>query len=94
MCSTLGTLALKKSERFRKPMPTLLALICYAGSTVLLARAMTMMPVALAHAVWTGIVALTLLGIDRFYFRLPISNRQLMGFLFVLLGIAVFGIAS
>ncbi|MEI7240330.1 SMR family transporter [Pectobacterium brasiliense] len=94
ICSTLGTLALKGSERFRKPIPTALALLCYAGSTVLLARAMTLMPVALAHAVWTGLVALALLGIDRFYFRLPVSGSRLAGFLCVLGGIAVLGAQS
>lgn len=92
VCSTLGTLALKGSARFRKPIPTALALPCYAGSTVLLARAMTLMPVALAHAVWTGLVALALLGIDRWVFRLSFSGGRLAGVLCVLAGIAVLGI--
>lgn len=94
LCSTLGTLALKGSQRFRKPIPTALALLCYAGSTVLLARAMTLMPVALAHAVWTGLVALALLGIDRWVFRLPLSGPRAAGFLCVLAGIAVLGIQA
>lgn len=92
LCSTLGTLALKGSARFRKPVPTALALLCYAGSTVLLARAMTLMPVALAHAVWTGLVALALLAIDRWVFRLPLSGSRVAGFLCVLAGISVLGI--
>ncbi|KKO72003.1 DMT family transporter [Kerstersia gyiorum] len=91
ICSTLGTLALKGSAQFRKPIPTALALLCYAGSTVLLAHAMTLMPVALAHAIWTGLVALALLGIDRWVFRLSLSGARLAGFLFVLAGIAVLG---
>lgn len=91
LCSTLGTLSLKGSEHFQRPIPTALALLCYAGSTALLARAMTLMPVALAHAVWTGLVALALLGVDRFYFHLPVSGSRMAGFLCVLAGITVLG---
>lgn len=91
LCSTLGTLALKRSKQFKKPVPTALALLCYAGSTVMLARAMTLMPVALAHAVWTGLVALSLLGIDRWVFGLSLSGSRIVGFVCVLAGIAVLG---
>ncbi|THT98718.1 hypothetical protein E9531_13620 [Lampropedia puyangensis] len=91
-CSTLGTLALKGSEQFRKPAPTILAFLCYAGSTILLARAITLMPIALAHAVWTGLVALALLAIDRWVFHLALSASRVAGFFCVLAGIAVLGV--
>ncbi|WP_372372985.1 multidrug efflux SMR transporter [Alcaligenes faecalis] len=92
LCSTLGTLAFKGSAQLRKPVPSALALLCYAGSTVLLAHAMTLMPVALAHAVWTGLVALALLAIDRWVFRLSLSTSRIAGVLCVLAGIAVLGV--
>lgn len=94
VCSTLGTLALKGSERFRKPVPTALALLCYAGSTILLARALTIMPIALAHAIWTGLVALTLLGFDGWHSRIPLQRARVAGLVCVLLGIAVVGVRS
>lgn len=94
ICSTLGTVALQRSEQFRNPIPMALALLFYAGSTVLLALAMTLMPVALVHAVWTGLVALALVGVDRWLYRLPVSGSRMLGFLFVLAGIAVLGASS
>lgn len=88
LCSTCGTLAVKKAANFRKLLPSLLAVVCYTSSTWFLAHAMSHMPVALAHAAWSGLVALLLLGVDRFYLKVPLASGQFIGFFCILAGIA------
>lgn len=91
LCSTVGTLAVKASHNFRRLGASILALACYGGGTWFLAQAMLTMPVALAHAVWSGLVAIALLVIDKFYFKTRISRVNLAGFSLVLLGIVLLG---
>lgn len=89
LCSTCGTLAIKRSANFRNLVPTALAIACYSGATWLLAQAMSHMPIAFAHAAWSGLVALLLLAIDRFYLKLSLAPAQLTGFFAIIAGIAL-----
>jgi len=92
VCSTLGTLNLKKTDHFRKFLPSFAVLVFYSGSTWFLAHAMKHMPVALAHAAWSGLVALLLLGIDRLYFKVALFKTQIAGFFCIMTGIAVLSV--
>jgi len=89
LCSTSGTLAVKNSNNFRNFRPTVLAIACYSGATWFLAQAMHYLPIAVAHAAWSGTVALLLLGVDRLYLKLRLSFRQIAGLLSILAGIAL-----
>lgn len=89
LCSTAGTLALPRSRHFRHLPFSLLVLLCYGVSTCLLALAMDHMPVALAHAAWSGLVALLLLAIERWVFKRRLALSQGLGLAAVLSGIAV-----
>lgn len=94
LCSTFGTMAVKRSANFRRFGPAALAIACYGGSTWFLAQAMASMPVAFAHAAWSGLVALLLLAIDYFYLKLKMAPAQIVGFFGVIAGIALLSIGQ
>ena len=50
-------IALKASAGFTRPLPTVLFLVCAAGSFTLLSLGLRTLPVGAAYAVWTGIGA-------------------------------------
>ena len=50
--------AMKQSEGFTRPIPTLIMAAAVAGSFFLLAAAMRTLPLGTAYMVWTGIGAL------------------------------------
>ncbi|MEH2922033.1 DMT family transporter [Samsonia erythrinae] len=89
VCSTVGTLAIQRSDNFRKPAFTLTSVGCYSGSTVLLSLALTYLPVALTHALWSGTVALFLLVFDRFFLKIRLPAYKIVGTLCVIAGIAL-----
>lgn len=89
LCSTCGTLAIQRSANFRKVLPTALAFLFYGGSTWFLALAMAKIPVAFAHAAWSAIVALLLLGADLLYLKRSLTLRQIAGFFSILSGIVL-----
>ena len=94
LCSTLGTLALRQCANFRNPRFTALALAGYGGSTFFLSKAMAYMPVALAHAAWSGVVALALLAMDVRYLKARLARAQAAGFFCILAGIAILGLTQ
>jgi len=49
--------ALSFSDGFRRPVPTVVFLICAAASLILLNLAVRDLPIGTAYAVWTGIGA-------------------------------------
>ena len=51
-------IGLKASEGFTRPLPSVLTLVAMAASFFLLARAMQVLPVGTAYAIWVGIGAL------------------------------------
>jgi len=50
----IGTAALKPSEEFTRPIPTLIMLVGYAISFVALALTLRTIPVGIAYAIWAG----------------------------------------
>jgi quaternary ammonium compound-resistance protein SugE len=54
---TAWALALKQSDGFSKPLPTLVFVVTLVVSMVLLALALRDLPVGTGYAVWTGIGA-------------------------------------
>ena len=58
-------IGLKYTEGFTRLVPSVLTLICMAGSIILLGLAVKTLPIGTAYAVWTGIgaVGTAILGI-------------------------------
>ena len=57
LCETAWALALKQSDGFSKPGPTVVFLVTLVVSMILLALALRDLPVGTGYAVWTGIGA-------------------------------------
>lgn len=53
LSEVVGTVSLKLSEGFSKPLPSIVVVIGYAGAFVVLASVLKMgMPVGVAYAIW------------------------------------------
>lgn len=50
-------MGLKATEGFTRPLPSILTLIALLGSLLLLARAVQVLPIGTAYAIWVGIGA-------------------------------------
>ena len=61
-------IGLKYTEGFSRLIPSVLTLVCMAGSIILLGLALKTLPIGTAYAVWTGIgaVGTAILGIVLF----------------------------
>ena len=55
----IGTSFLKLSEGFSKPIPTLVVLVAYSTSMLLLSRVVQTIPLGITYALWSGCLLYT-----------------------------------
>ena len=83
----IGTSCLKLSEGFSKPIPTLVVLVAYSTSMLLLSRVVQTIPLGITYALWSGIgiIAIVLVGLLA-YRQMP-SPGQLVGISMITAGV-------
>jgi quaternary ammonium compound-resistance protein SugE len=74
---------LKLTENFTKLVPTLIFLVFAIGSFYSLTKAVNVIPIGTAYAVWTGIGAVGTIIIGILFYKEPASAMRLF-FLFTL----------
>lgn len=94
LAEVVGTSALKSSEGFSKPWPSLLVVVAYGAAFFLLSLTLRTIPVAVAYAVWSGagIVLIALAGWLLFGQRL--DAPALLGIGLIVAGVVVLNVFS
>jgi len=91
---TIGTTALQASHQFTRPGPSIVVVIAYAVSFYLLSLALSVMPVGLVYAIWSGIgiIFIALIGLVVFGQRLDLP--AILGLGMIVAGILVIHLYS
>ena len=94
VCETLGTMFLKASNGFTKPLPAAAALIGFIIALALLSKTLQTIPVGIVHALWSGIgiVLITILGVILFKQNLDLPSY--IGIGLILVGVVVLQVFS
>jgi small multidrug resistance pump len=84
-----GTLSLRASEGFSKLVPSIIVVVGYLLSFVLLAQVLKYLPVGVVYAVWaaTGIALVSVLG--WIIFRDAIPPLGILGIVIILAGVVM-----
>ena len=85
----IGTSCLKLSQGFSRPIPTLVVLVAYTTSMLLLSRVVQTIPLGITYALWSGIgiIAIVLVGLLA-YKQVP-SPGQLVGISMITTGVII-----
>ncbi|KUL93633.1 hypothetical protein DK26_22740 [Bosea sp. WAO] len=77
----IGTSALKASEQFSRPVPSLISLVSFASAFYFLSLTLRTMPVGIAYAIWSGvgIVLISLIALVLFGQKLDLPAVIGMG---------------
>lgn len=86
-------IALKTSDGFTRPWPTIVTALGAFASFFLLAQALRELPAGTAYAVWTGIGALGVAIIGVVWFGELVSPLKVAGVLLIVGGIAALKLA-
>ncbi|MCC6002258.1 MAG: QacE family quaternary ammonium compound efflux SMR transporter [Pararhodobacter sp.] len=91
---TIGTTALKASQQFTRPLPSVLVVVAYGLSFYLLAKALLHIPVGVAYAIWAGLGICLIAGIGYVVFGQRLDAPALAGIGLIVAGILVINIFS
>ena len=87
-------IAMKASDGFSRPLPTLLMLVCMVISMVLLTWSLKSLPVGTAYMVWTGIGAVGAFVLGIFIFGESATPLRIAAAALIVSGIALMKFAE
>jgi small multidrug resistance pump len=89
-----GTSALAATQGFTQWRPAVLVVACYLVCAVALTRALRVIPVSIAYALWSGLGIVIVSAIGWAVFDQPLSRGELLGIGMILAGAVVIQLHS
>ena len=90
----IATSALKATEGFTRPGPSIVTLIGYALAIYFLSLTVRTLPVGIVYAVWSGAGIVLIAAIGWIYYRQTIDMPGLIGIALILAGVVVVNLFS
>lgn len=90
----VGTLALKASEGFSRPVPALIVALGYALAFYLLSLTLRTIPVGIAYAIWAGLGIVLIALASWLFYGQKLDLPALVGMALILAGVAVINLLS
>ena len=84
-----ATAALKATEEFTKPIPSLICVIGYATGLFFLSLTLRSIPVGIAYAIWAGVGVLLVVVISWLFFTESLTLVQIAGMVLVIGGVTM-----
>ena len=94
LAETIGTTALQASQQFTKPVPSMIVVIAYGAAFYLLSLTLSIMPVGLVYAIWSGLGIVFIAAIGFVVFGQRLDAPALAGMAMILGGILVIHLFS
>lgn len=90
----IGTVALKLSNGFTKPVPSIVVVIGYGASFYLLSLALKAMPIGVAYAIWSGVGLILTVIAGMIVWREALDWARVVGIVLILIGIIFINVIS
>jgi small multidrug resistance pump len=94
ICEVIATSALKASQEFTKPLPSLLVLCGYSCAFYFLAYSLKEIPIGIAYALWAGIGIVLVACIGTLFYQQKLDRPAILGIAFILIGVLIINIYS
>jgi len=82
-----GTICMKLSQGFTKPVPSILMIILYIISFGLLTMALKKIDVSIAYAIWAGMGTALIATVGILWFKEPISALKIISLGLIIIGV-------
>ncbi|MFT4089684.1 MAG: multidrug efflux SMR transporter [Asticcacaulis sp.] len=90
----VATSALKATEGFSKPLPTLITVVGYGIAFWMLSLCLKTIPVGIAYALWSGIGIVLISVVGWVVYRQSLDLAAIAGLGLILAGVAVINLFS
>lgn len=89
-----GTSALQRSQGFTQPAPSGLAVLCYGAAFYLLAQTLSVLPIGIAYALWSGLGIVLISAVGFFWLKQTLDLPAVLGIGLILAGVLVINLFS
>jgi len=90
----MSHVALKETEGFTKPLPSVLVLLGHLAAFMFLAQAMKGMPIGIVHAMWAGLAIVTVTLLSTIIYQQHLELTTWIGMALVAIGVAVINLSQ
>lgn len=90
----IGTTALKASDSFTRPLPSLVTVGCYALSFYLLTFSLRVLPTGIAYAIWSGVGIVLISLVSWFWYKQSLDLAAIAGLAMIVGGVLVINLFS
>jgi len=90
----IATSALKATEQFRRPVPTLIVAVGYLAAFYFLSLVLKTMPVGVAYAIWCGLGIVLVAGAGAVIYREVPDRPAILGMALIIAGVVVMNVFS
>ena len=94
LSEVIATSALKFSEGFTKPIPSVIVAVGYGISFYLLSIALKTMPIGVAYAIWSGVGLVLTVIAGIILWRETLDWARVTGIALILVGIVIINLFS
>lgn len=94
LSEVIATSALKFSEGFSKPIPSIVVVVGYGFSFYLLSIALKTMPIGVAYAIWSGVGLILTVVAGMILWRETLDWVKVTGIVLILAGIVLINVFS
>ena len=94
IAEVVGTSALKASNEFTEPLPSLFVVIGYSIAFYFLSLVLKTIPVGIAYAIWSGLGIVLIATVGFFYFGQRLDLPAILGMALVVAGVVIMNVFS
>ena len=94
LAEVIATSALKASENFTRPLPSLLVVVGYSTAFFLLSITLKTLPIGVAYAIWSGVGTALVAVVGWLYYRQSLDLPAILGITLIIAGTLVLNLFS
>ncbi|MGH3851918.1 MAG: DMT family transporter [Pseudonocardiaceae bacterium] len=90
----IATSALKLSDGFSEPLPSVVVAVAYITSLLLLAQVLKQLQVSVVYAIWSGVGTAAVAAIGTLVLKEPLTVAKVVGILLIIGGVVTLNLAG
>jgi small multidrug resistance pump len=94
IAEVVATNALKASEEFTKPVPSIIVIVGYGTAFYFLSLVLKVIPVGIAYAIWAGMGVVLVAIVSAIVFKQIPDGPAIIGMILIISGVIVINVFS
>lgn len=94
VAEVVATTALKASESFTRPLPSVITVVGYALAFYFLSLTLRVLPTGVAYAIWSGVGIVLISLVSWLYYKQSLDAPAIIGMGLIIAGVVVLNVFS